>query len=58
MIGKHYLVKSTSHPKSSLFPSLNGEFDERKPGTKRHYTEAFCMRKNVFELLMKLAKND
>ena len=43
-IGKHYMVKSTSHPSTKGTPSDIKEFDPSKTGIKRHYTEAFCMR--------------
>lgn len=54
-IGKHYLVKSTTHRITRGGPSPDGEFEDRKQGIKRHYTEAFCMRKEVFESLLKIA---
>lgn len=42
-IAKHYLVKSTAHPRASS-NSSPGYFKESDQGIKRHYTEAFCMR--------------
>jgi len=47
-IGRHYLLKSTSHPSTLGIRSPTGSFDAVKTGIKRHYTEAFCMRANVF----------
>lgn len=41
-IARHYLIKSSNHPKNGTI--------------RRHYTEAFCMRKEVYENLLKLAK--
>jgi hypothetical protein len=34
-----------------------GEFTDEKPGISRHYTEAFCMRKQVYESILRLAEN-
>lgn len=56
-MAKHYVVKSTSLPTESRGPSAPGEFDEKKSGIKRHYTEAFVMRPNVLEALISLAQN-
>jgi len=56
-IGKHYLVKSSTHPITRGGPSPDGEFEDRKQGIKRHYTEAFCMRKEVYQSLLKIADN-
>mmetsp|Transcript_2610 Transcript_2610/g.4039 ORF Transcript_2610/g.4039 Transcript_2610/m.4039 type:complete len:124 (-) Transcript_2610:716-1087(-) len=46
-IAKHYLIKSTSHPYTRL-PSNTGQFQNEKQGIRRHYTEAFSMRKQVY----------
>lgn len=43
-IGRHYLIKSTSHPKTFGGASESGTYEETKHGIKRHYTECFCMR--------------
>ena len=56
-IGKHYLVKSTTHRYTRGGPSPDGEFEDRKGGIKRHYTEAFCMREEVYQSLLKLANS-
>lgn len=37
-MGKHYLVKSTSHPITRGAPSADGEYDDYKGGIKRQYT--------------------
>ena len=55
-LGRHYLIKSTSHPKTQGGPSPSGEFDPKRHGIKRHYTECFCMRSLVYENLLKIAR--
>jgi len=57
-IGKHYLVKSTSHLISPYGPSPAGEFNDTKPGIKRQYTEAFAMRKDIYDKLLVNEKGD
>ena len=54
-MGKHYLVKSTSHPVTRGGPSADGEFDDYKVGIKRQYSQSFCMRTDIYEALLKLA---
>lgn len=54
-IGRHYLVKSTSHRQSRGATTEKGHFDISLPGIKRHYTEAFCMRPNVHDSILELA---
>lgn len=54
-MGKHYLVKSTSHPITRGGPSADGEYDDYKGGIKRQYTYTFCMRKDIYDALLKLA---
>jgi hypothetical protein len=52
MIARHYTVKITSHErlgKSSL------AFNAGDIGIKRHYTEAFCLRKDIYNNLIALA---
>lgn len=46
-IGRHYLLKYTGF----------GHFEPLKPGIKRHYTECFCMRPEVYENLLKIGQN-
>ena len=57
-IAKHYLVKNTSHPASVGTVGISGDFDSNLHGIKRHYTEAFCMRGNVYDNLLALADNE
>lgn len=61
-IAKHYTVKSTSlsyqYDILNLLSSPNGQFDDKKSGIKRHYTEAFCMRPDVYQALLDLANNN
>ena len=45
-IGKHYRVRCNK---------TEGTFSEEIPGISRHYSEAFCMRKNIYENILKLA---
>jgi hypothetical protein len=47
-IGRHYLVKSTTHKSTIGGASALGEFESNKNGIKRQYTEAFCMRSEVY----------
>ena len=54
-IGKHFLVKSTSHPITKGGASENGIFEENKIGIKRQYTNAFCMRNEIYENIIRLA---
>lgn len=56
-IGRHYLVKSSSHSKTLGGPAPQGSFDGRKHGIKRHYTEAFAMRQNVYDSLLKIGRD-
>ena len=56
-IGKHYMVKSTSHPKTKGGPSNIGEIEEGKFGIRRQYTECFCMRKQVYDNLIAIGRN-
>ena len=56
-IGRHYVLKSTSHPKTIGGPSEPTTFDPIKHGIKRHYTECFCRRAVVYENLLKIAQN-
>jgi len=55
-VARHYLIKSTSHPNTLGGTSREGEFDDTKHGIRRQYTECFCMRKNVYESLLKIGK--
>jgi len=52
-IGRHYVIKNTSHPYVTD-PSDIGEFEAYKYGIRRHYTEAFAMRKDIYDNLIKL----
>lgn len=54
-VARHYLIKSTSHPETLGGPSREGEFDDTRHGIRRQYTECFCMRKNVYESILKIA---
>jgi hypothetical protein len=54
-IGRHYVIKSTSHP-HVIDPSGVGEFEDKKYGIRRHYTEAFCMRRDIYDNLIRLSK--
>lgn len=47
-MGKHYRVKTNK---------TEGKFSDELPGISRHYSEAFCMRKNVYENILKLVEN-
>jgi len=53
-IAKHYLLKSTSFKKPFGNNSPPGVLDRNKPGIKRHYTEAFCMRKEIYNGILRL----
>lgn len=55
-VARHYLIKSTSHPKTLGGASREGEFDDTRHGIRRQYTECFCMRKNIYESLLKIGK--
>jgi hypothetical protein len=48
-------VKSTAHPKVSRI-SNPGYFRDSERGIRRHYTEAFCMREEVYKNLIKLSE--
>jgi hypothetical protein len=51
-------VKCTSHAGAQpRDQSPAGEFTDDKAGISRHYSEAFCMGKPVYESLLKLAAN-
>lgn len=52
-IGRHYLVKYVDVLDDGNVPEKMDNV-----GINRHYTEAFCMRKIVYESLLKLAEND
>ena len=52
-IGRHYVIKSTCHPHTAD-PSEIGSFESSKYGIRRHYTEAFAMRKGIYENLIRL----
>lgn len=57
-IGKHYLIKSTSHSHSKTGGTINsGTFDPIKSGIKRQYTECFAMRRDIYDNLLKIAMN-
>jgi cytochrome b involved in lipid metabolism len=56
-IGRHYLVKTTSHP-LNIPCTVPGSFDQNVAGIKRHYTEAFCMRNDVYLNLLNLGSDD
>lgn len=56
-IGRHYLVKSSSHPKTLGGPAPDGVFDESKHGIKRHYTECFAMRQDVYDSIIKIGRD-
>ena len=45
-MGKHYRVKTTGET-----------FSDKIQGISRHYSEAFCMRKNIYENILKLVDN-
>ena len=45
MIAKHYTVKSTEHPQG---------YNDGGMGIKRHYTEAFCLRSDIYKNLLML----
>jgi len=53
MIARHYTVKNTSHERlgKSSFAFNAGDI-----GIKRHYTEAFCLRKDIYNNLIALAE--
>ena len=55
-IAKHYTVCSTSHPRV-LGASTPGTYDQNRHGVRRHYTEAFTMRKQVYEGILNLCEN-
>lgn len=50
-------MKSTSHPKTFGGASESGTFEDSKFGIKRHYTECFCMRKVIYENLLRIGRN-
>lgn len=53
-IGKHFLVKSTAHPR---FPATQvGQYDNGKRGLQRQYTQALSMRKDIHGLLLNLCR--
>lgn len=54
-IGRHYLVKYAPDEVVAQGCEVPKYVDNVSPN--RHYTEAFCMRKNVYESLLKLAEN-
>lgn len=56
-VARHYLIKSTSHPETLGGPSREGEFDDTRHGIRRQYTECFCMRRNVYESILKIGRN-
>ena len=56
-VARHYLIKSTSHPGTLGGPSREGEFNDRKHGIRRQYTECFCMRKNIYESILKIGRD-
>jgi cytochrome b involved in lipid metabolism len=57
LIAKHYMIKVTSHSCIGLRTSPIGTFDHTLRGMKRHYTECFAMRKDIYENLMALSQN-
>jgi hypothetical protein len=57
LIAKHYMIKVTSHSCNGLSISPIGTFDHSLRGMKRHYTECFAMRKDIYENLMALSQN-
>lgn len=54
-VAKHYLVKTSC---LGWFATEPGFYDAKKHGHKRHYTEAFAMRPEVYESLLALAAGD
>ena len=55
-IGKHYLVKSTGNMADFKDAYMPVKFHKHKNGIKRHYTEAFCMRKQVKQIIIDMAR--
>ena len=54
-VAKHYTVKTSS---LGWFATERGFYDSKKHGHRRHYTEAFAMRPEVYNALIQLASGN
>lgn len=56
-MGKYYLIKSTSHPVNIKGSTKVGQFDDKRVGITRQYSDCFVMRKGVYQALLRIGSD-